>query len=192
MNKFTRISAALALATAFSAPVMAEPVTYVLDNTHTFPTFSYQHLGFSTQVQKFKNTTGTVVFDSEAKTAEVDVNIDMTSIETGTAVFNEHIQGEDFFNTAKYPNATFKSTKVVFDGDNLTAVEGDLTIKGVTKPVVLDVTHFVQQPHPMLQKDAIGANASVVIKRSDFNADKFVPNISDEITINIALEALAQ
>src|SRR5690554_2575615 len=175
MKSFTRISAALVLASAFATSAIAEPVTYNLDNTHTFPSFSYQHLGFSTQVQKFKNTTGTVVYDKEAKTAEVDVTIDMTSIETGTEAFNSHIQGKDFFDTENYPTATFKSTKVVFDGDVPATVEGDLTIKGVTKAVVLNVSHFVNQDHPMLQKDAIGADASVVVKRSDFNADKYVP-----------------
>ena len=87
--------------------------------------------------------------------------------------FNEHIQGEDFLDTAKFPSATFKSTKVVFEGDKPATIEGNLTIKGVTKPVSLKVTSYTNMEHPMLKKDVIGADASVVIKRSEFKAGKY-------------------
>jgi hypothetical protein len=86
--------------------------------------------------------------------------IDTKSVDTGYDTFNEHIQGEDFLDTAKYPTATFKSTKVIFEGDKPAKVEGNLTLKGVTKPVTLTVTSFQAMPHPMLKKDAIGANAT--------------------------------
>lgn len=94
--------------------------------------------------------------------------------------------------TAKYSTATFKSTKVVFDGDKPTAIEGDLTIKDVTKPVTLKVASYVNTVHPMLKRDAIGADASTVIKRSDFRAGKYAPNVGDEVTISIAIEAIKQ
>lgn len=149
-------------------------------------------MGLSTQLSKFKNTQGKVVLDKEAKTASVDITIDMTGVETGFALFNEHIQGEDFLDTAKFPTATFKSTKVNFEGDKPASIEGDLTIKGVTKPVTLTVSHFVNTAHPMMKKDAIGANASTVIKRSEFNAGKFAPGVGDEVTITVALEAIAE
>ena len=118
--------------------------------------------------------------------------IDTTSVDTGFPVFNGHIQGADFLDTTAFPTATFKSTKVVFKGDAPTEVQGDLTIKGVTKPVTLTVTSFVAMPHPMLQKDAIGANATTVIKRTDFNAGKYAPNVGDDVTIDIAVEAIKQ
>ena len=190
MNVLGKLSAAVLLATAASA-AMAAPVTYNIDNSHTFERFSYDHQGLSTQLSRFNKTTGTVVFDKAAKTGSVDITIDTTSVDTGSDLFNEHIQGEDFLNTAKYPTATFKSTKVHFKGDKLVAVDGDLTIKGVTKPVTLKVSHFVNKAHPMLKKDAIGADASVVIKRSDFGASKYVPYVGDEVTISISLEAVA-
>ena len=126
----------------------------------------------------------------EAKTGAVDITIDMKSVNTGYETFNGHIQGEDFLDTAKYPTATFKSTKVSFDGDKPATIEGELTIKGVTKPVTLKVNHFATMPHPMLKKDAIGANASTVIKRSEFNAGKYAPNVGDEVTITVSLEAI--
>lgn len=192
MNKFVKLSAVLALATAISAPAFAAPETYVIDSTHTFPRFSYSHFGLSKQLSRFDKTSGTIVLDKEAKTGSVDIVIDTKSVDTGFEVFNGHIQGADFLDTTTYPTATFKSTKVVFKGDAPTEVQGDLTIKGVTKPVTLTVTSFVAMPHPMLQKDAIGANATTVIKRTDFNAGKFAPNVGDDVTIDIAVEAIKQ
>ena len=184
---------ALASATLLSVGVAhAEPVSSGIDPTHTFSRFSYVHMGLSTQLSRFNKTTGTVTLDKAAKTGAVDVVIDMKSVDTGAAVFNGHIQGEDFLDTAKFPTATFKSTKVVFEGDKPAAVEGNLTIKGVTKPVTLKLTHFVNTEHPMMKKDAIGADASVVIKRSEFNAGKYAPAVGDDVTITVSLEALKQ
>ena len=192
MNKFVKLSAVLALATAVSAPAFAAPETYVIDGSHTFPRFSYSHFGLSKQLSRFDKTSGTIVLDKEAKTGSVDIVIDTTSVDTGFPVFNGHIQGADFLDTTAFPTATFKSTKVVSKGDAPTEVQGDLTIKGVTKPVTLTVTSFVAMPHPMLQKDAIGANATTVIKRTDFNAGKYAPNVGDDVTIDIAVEAIKQ
>lgn len=192
MRSFVRLSAVLAMAGLFTSAVMAEPVSYSIDSTHTFPRFVYDHMGFSTQVNRFTQTTGTVVYDEEAETAEVDIVIDMTSVETGTETFNGHIQGEDFFDTENYPEATFQSTQVHFDQGVPSAIDGELTIKGITKEVTLEVQRFTRAEHPMMQRDAIGADATVKVKRSDFNVDKYAPAISDEVRIDISLEAIAQ
>jgi polyisoprenoid-binding protein YceI len=191
MKSIKRIAAALAFTGALASAVAA-PVTYGVDGTHTFPRFSYSHFGYSTQLSSFSKTTGKVVFDAEAKKGSVDIVIDMKSVSTGFADFNEHIQGEDFLDTAKFPQATFKSTKVVFEGDKPHTIEGQLTIKGVTKSVTLTVTSFQAMPHPMLKKPAIGANAFTVIKRSEFNAGKYAPYVGDDVRIDIAIEAMAQ
>jgi polyisoprenoid-binding protein YceI len=122
----------------------------------------------------------------------VDVTIDATSVNTGYALFNQHIQAEDYFDTAKFPTITFKSTKVKFEGGKPVAVDGNLTIKGVTKPVTLTVTSFHAMPHPMVKKDAIGANATTKVKRSDFNMGKNVPYVSDEVSLTIAVEAIKE
>ncbi len=187
-----RLLAAGAVASLFSTPLLAETVTYKVDPSHTFANFSYNHMGLSQQVSRFNNTSGTVALDLEGKTGEVNIEIDTTSVNTGFPAFNEHIQGEDFLDTGSFPNATFKSSKVIFEGDTPTAVEGDLTIKGVTKPVTLTVTYFATKPHPMLKKPALGANAHVDIKRSEFNAGQFAPAVGDEVTINVSLEAIAE
>jgi polyisoprenoid-binding protein YceI len=185
------IAATLALS-AFAGAASAESVTYGLDPSHTFPRFSYSHFGLSTQQSRFNNTTGTVSYDKAAKTGSVDVVIDMKAVDTGFAAFNTHIQGEDFLDTAKFPTATFKSTKVVFEGDKPAAVEGNLTIKGVTKPATLKIVNFVAMTHPMNKKEVIGAEATTTIKRTEFNAGKYAPYVGDDVTITIALEAVKQ
>jgi polyisoprenoid-binding protein YceI len=192
MNQLSKLISASALALAISAPAIAAPETYGLDPAHTVPRFSYNHLGFSTQLSRFDKTSGKVVFDKVAKTGSVDIVIDMKSVNTGFPLFNEHIQGADFLDTAQYPTASFKSTKVNFKGDKPATIDGNLTIKGVTKPVILTLTSFQAAPHPMLKKDAIGANATTTIKRTEFNAGKYAPNVSDEVRIDIALEAIKE
>jgi polyisoprenoid-binding protein YceI len=164
----------------------------VIDTNHTKPRFSYNHLGYSTQLSRFDKTTGKIVLDKEAKQGSMNVNIDTTSVNTGYALFNEHIQGEDFFDTAKFPTATFTSSKLNFKQDKVSSIDGTLTIKGISKPVTLTVTSFLCMPHPMLKKEACGANATVVVKRSDFNMGKHVPYVSDEVTIDIPVEAVKE
>ena len=189
MNKLALVVSACALS-AVSAAAFAAPETYNIDPTHTFPRFEYNHFGYSNQQHRFDRTNGKIILDRAAKTGSVDVTIDAKSVNTGYALFNGHIQGEDYFNTEKYPAITFKSTAVKFDGDKPVAVDGNLTIKGVTKPVTLTVTNFHSMPHPMLKKDALGANAVAKVKRSEFNMGKNVPYVGDEVTLNIAVEAI--
>ena len=165
-------------AASLNTAAFAAPETYVADSSHTF--------------SRFNSTSGKVVYDAAAKTGTADIVIDAKSVDTGYATFNEHIQGEDFLDTAKYPTATFKSTKVIFEGDKPAKVEGNLTLKGVTKPVTLTVTSFQAMPHPMLKKDAIGANAYTVVKRSEFNAGKYAPYVGDEVRIDLAIEAIKE
>lgn len=184
-----RLALVAALA-AVSAAAQAAPVTYTIDNSHTYPHFTYNHLGFSNQTHKFDKTSGTVVLDRAAKTGLVEVTIDATSVNTGYALFNEHIQASDFFDTANHPSITFKSSNVTFKGDEPVSVAGDLTIKGVTKPVTLKITHFKCQPHPMLKVEACGANATTQVKRSVFNMGKNVPYVSDDVTLTLAIEAV--
>jgi polyisoprenoid-binding protein YceI len=170
----------------------AAPETYVIDNNHTFPLFTYSHFGYSSQTHKFDKTSGKVVLDRVAKTGSADIVIDATSINTGIPLFNEHLQDQDFFDTARYPTITFKSGKMNFKGSQPESLSGDLTIKGVTQPVTLTITHFKCMPHPMMKVEACGANASTQVKRSAFNMSKYVPNVSDEVTLTLSIEALQQ
>lgn len=185
MKRISLLALALASTAAFAAPE-----TYVIDSTHTYPRFSYSHFGFSTQLSRFDNTSGEIVIDRQAKIGSAHIVIATTSVDTGYPLFNEHIQGKDFLDTAKYPSASFVAGKFNFDGDTLGSVDGTLTLKGISKPVTLTVTSFQCMPHPMLKKDACGANATAVVKRSDFDMGKYAPNVSDEVTLSIAVEAV--
>jgi len=190
-HSFNRLAtrAALVSTLGLSSLTFAAPQTYHSDPTHTFVFFEYNHLGFSIQRSRFDKVNATVVFDAVAKTGSVDVAIDPKSVNTGSDKFNAHLQSDDFFDVSKFPGASFKSTKVTFQGDAPSQIEGNLTIKGITKPVTLKVTNFKVQPHPMTKKESIGANAVTTIKRSDFGLGKNVPYVGDETTLNIALEA---
>jgi polyisoprenoid-binding protein YceI len=177
---------------AVSLAAVAAPETYVIDTTHTFPRFEYSHLGYSVQLSRFDNTSGKIVLDRAARAGSIDVVIDAKSVDTGSTVFNGHIQGPDFFDTATYPTITYKSTKLNFDGDKLASVDGNLTVKGITKPVTLTVTSFHCMPHPMAKRDACGANATAKVKRSEFNAGKHAPYVGDDVTLTFAVEAIKE
>jgi polyisoprenoid-binding protein YceI len=190
MRSLSVAAASLGLALVLSTAAIAAPTTYSPDPNHTFVRFSYNHQGFSTQQSRFNTTTGTVVFDPVAKTAQIDVVIDTKSVDTGSELFNGHIQAADLLDTADFPMATFKSTSVKFDGDTPATIDGILTIKGISKPVTLKVTAFKHALN-MQKKDQIGADVTGTIKRSDYKMDKFVPVVGDEVTLTIAIEAHA-
>ncbi len=184
--------AALVIATSIASVAQASSETYVIEPSHSMPRFEYSHFGYSQQLSRFDKTSGSITLDRAKKTGSIDVTIDATSVNTGSALFNEHIQGEDFLDTAKYPTITFKSSKVTFDGDKVAAVDGNLTIKGITKPVTLAVNSFLCMPHPMMKKDACGATATAKVKRSDFNMGKYAPYVGDEVTLTIPVESIKQ
>jgi polyisoprenoid-binding protein YceI len=133
-----------------------------------------------------------VVYDAQAKTGAVDIVIDMKTVNTGSTDFNGHIQGEDFLDTAKFPKATFKSTKVVFEGDKPASIEGQLTIKGVSKAGDPDGHLVSGRATPHDESSGLGANAFVTIKRTEFNAGKYAPYVGDDVRIDIAIEALGK
>jgi polyisoprenoid-binding protein YceI len=183
---------ALAIGAGCAFGAAAAPETFVIDNNHTYPRFEYSHFGLSNQISHFDKTSGKIILDRAARTGSVDVTIDTRSVNTGHREFNKHIQAADFFDTKKYPAITFKSTKLNFRDDTPISVDGNLTIKGVTKPVTLEIASFKCMPHPMLKKEACGANAMTKIRRSEFNAGKYAPGVSDEVTLHIAVEAVKE
>lgn len=183
---------ALALAAGFASAAFAAPETFVFDEHHSFSRFEYNHFGFSNQQSRFDKTNGKLVLDRAAKSGSMDVTIDTKSVSTGSSLFNQHIQGEDFLDTAKFPTATFKSTKLNFSGDKLASVDGNLTLKGVTKPVTLQVSGFKCETHPILKKEACGGNATAKIKRTEFNAGKYAPNVGDDVSLSFSVEAIKE
>ena len=184
--------AILALAVGFSIPALAVPETYVIDNNHTFPKFEYSHFGYSLQQSRFDKTSGKITIDRAAKTGSAEITIDTRSVNTGNETFNGHLKGDVFFDVEKFPTITYKATRFKFEGDKPVAIDGDLTVKGITKPVTLTLTAFNCMPHPMLKKDVCGANATAKVKRSEFNLAKYVPNVGDDVTISIAVESVKE
>lgn len=175
-----------------SGLVSAEMVSYKIDPTHTATVFTWNHLGFSTPSANFSDIQGTIQVDNaDPAKSSVNVTIPVKSLNTNVPVLDTKLQESDWFNTAKYPNISFQSTKVETTDKKTFKISGNLTVKGVTKPVVLDAVLNNQAQHPMLKVPAIGFNASTTIKRSDFDIAAYVPAVSDTIDIQITTEALA-
>lgn len=180
------------LASLLSSVTFAATETYMIEPSHSMPRFEYSHFGYSLQLSRFDSISGKITLDRKAKTGTVDVTIDAKSVNTGSTLFNGHIQAADFFDTEMFPTITYKSNKVKFDGDKVVSVEGDLTVKGVTKPVTLTLNSFLCMPHPMMKKEACGATATAIVKRSDFNMGKYAPYVGDEVTLTIPVESIKQ
>ena len=183
---------AMVCCTYMATSVSAAPQNYRIDSNHTFASFEFNHLGYSFQRSRFDKVRGNITLDQVKQVGSATIDIDVASINTGSVVFNGHLRGEDFFNAEKFPVIEFKSTSFNFLKDRLSTVNGNLTIKGVTHPVTLEVTHFKCMMHPMLNKPACGANAVATIQRSAFNMGKYVPNIADDINLSIAIEAIQE
>ena len=181
------LASALALVTA---PAFA--ATYTLDPGHTQVVFSWNHFGYSNPTAQFRKIEGTLEFDAANPTkANVKVTIPLNSVNTNVEKLDEHLQAADFFDSAKYPDAVFKSTKVEKGtSENQLKVTGDLSLHGVTKPVVLDVTVAKVGEHPMRKAPAAGFDATATIKRSDFGITTYVPMVSDDIKLRITSEAI--
>lgn len=169
----------------------AAPVTYKMDPNHTDVIASWSHFGFSNPIAHFGQVDGAIVYDADnVGQSSVDVTIPLAGLEAHVEAFNEHLRSPDFFDAAQFPAITFKSTKVEAAGDNKLRVFGDLTVHGVTRPVVLDTTINKIGEQPMAKRAAAGFDATTTIKRSDFGVGKYAPNVSDEVVIRITTEAL--
>ena len=172
-----------------AAPVCAAD-NYTIDPNHTWPVFEVNHLGFSTQRGRFNKTSGKITLDPAAKKGSVDLVIETTSIDMGFDKWDQHLKSDEFFNVEQFPTMHFSSDKLVFDGDKVVAAEGDFTLLGVTKPLMLTVSNFRCAPHQMNKKPTCGADISVTLKRSEFGMTKFVPAVSDEVKISVPVEAV--
>lgn len=185
--------AAAALSALVTLPLTAQaaPVAYKLDPAHTAVVFIVDHLGFSKAVGSFNTVAGELSFDKDAADkSSLSVTIDTTSIDTNHAKRDEHLKSPDFFNVKEFPKLTFKSTKIEKTGDKTGKLHGDLTLLGVTKPVVLDVTFNKDGVSPASKQETVGFSARGTIKRSDFGMKYGVPNIGDDIQIIIESEAV--
>lgn len=188
MIRFAASALALSL---LAAPALAEPVEYVFDKSHANLSFSYNHLGYSTTDGRFGDWDGKLLIDQKTPAnSSIQFTINIDSLDTFWAERDTHLKSADFFDAAKFPQATFTSTKVEQTGETQLEVSGDLTLKDITKPVTLTVDVLALGDHPMAKKPAAGFAATTVLKRSDFGMDMFVPYVGDEITVTFHAETL--
>jgi polyisoprenoid-binding protein YceI len=169
--------------------------TYTIDPTHASVLFAVDHLGLSTVHGRFDKFAGKFSIDRAAKKGDVELAIDTTSVNTNDndkgsrqRSRDEHLRSADFFNAAEFPKMTYKSTNVVFSGDNPTTVEGNLTLLGVTKPVALKVDRFKCNPATATAKERCGGDATGKVKRSDFGMTRGIPQVGDDLILTISFE----
>lgn len=184
-------SSILAAAVTLAATgALAAPEKYVLDPSHSQVIFSYTHLGFSTTWGMFSGFEGEIMFDQDAPAdSSVTVSIPTMSMYTGWEKRFDHFMSDDFFGASEDDMVTFNSTGIEVTGDNTANITGDLTVNGVTKSVVLDAELNKTGTHPMANKEWAGFSATTMLKRSDFDLDKFAPAVSDEVEVTLSIEA---
>ena len=168
----------------------AAALTYKLDTNHTMVLASWDHFGYSHPVAYFGQADGTLVYDAaKPEASSVQVTLPLAGLDALVPDLTEHLRSPDFFDAEKYPAITFRSTKVEAAGEGKLKVTGDLTIRDVTKPVVLDVT-LNKAGEGRNGQPKIGFDATASINRSEFGVARFVPNVSDRIELRISTEAL--
>ena len=166
---------------------------YDIDASHSEVVFGWNHFGFSNPTARFDKIEGSVLLDKADLTkSSISVSLPLESLDTRVAKLDEALKSPDFFDAAKYPTITFKSTKVERAGENGLKITGDLTIHGVTRPVTLDAKVNkigIFEIPGVIKAQAAGFDATTVIRRSDFGVTKYVPAVSDEIPVRITLDA---
>ncbi len=187
-----RLALSTLMALSLSA-AHAAPVTYTLDPTHTFPSFEADHMGgLSVWRGKVNQNSGKVVLDKAARTGELDVTIDVNSIDFGLDAMNEKARSVELFDTAKYPTASYKGKLVNWVKGAPTQVKGELTLHGVTKPLTLKINSFKCMPHPMLKREFCGADAQATLNRDDYGISAGKDwGFKMAVTLRIQVEAVA-
>ncbi|MEM9421681.1 MAG: YceI family protein [Pseudomonadota bacterium] len=163
--------------------------TYVMDKTHGYVTFSYSHMGFSNPVLRFDDVDAEVSLVADKLSGStLKVLIDPASINTAVPKFDDHLKGKDFFDVTIHKEVTFTSTSISFETPYSGTLTGDLTVKGITKPVTLDVTLNKAAPHPFKGVPAFGITATGQVDRQDFDLSAYVPNVGAVVDLRIEAE----
>jgi polyisoprenoid-binding protein YceI len=177
----------LTLLSVFTLPATA--LEYAIDPAHTYASFAVDHLGFSTQRGQFRQSIGTIEFDSEAQRGSVDITIDASSLDTGLVARDDILRGEHWFNVAAFPAIIYRSDRLVFDQDKLIAIDGRLILLGEIRPLRLEITRFKCGLNLANRKRGCGADAQGVLLRSDFGMLNSIPFIGDQVHLLIQVEA---
>lgn len=189
----TSLIALAAATTLIASSAYAAPAAYAFDATHTFVTFEIGHFGTTTNRGRFDKKEGSVQLDKATKSGKVEITIDTTSINTGTAAFNQHLQSADLFDAAKHPSIKFVSDKFVFNGDKVSEVTGSLTLLGKTQPVTLKASQFNCYENPMLKREVCGGDFETTIDRTAFGMNYGVDwGFPKNVRLVIQVEAVKQ
>jgi polyisoprenoid-binding protein YceI len=167
----------------------AAAATYTIDSDHTYPSLEMPHMGLSIWRGKFDKTTGTVMYDAAAKTGSVDIEVATTSIDFGLADMHEEAVKPDWLDVEKYPTMTYTG-KLRFDGGRPVAVDGQLTLRGVTKPLVLTINSFKCIEHPYYKKQVCGADAEGDVNRAEFGMTQYTEDGAGIIHLRIQIEGI--
>ncbi|HAT7003402.1 TPA: hypothetical protein JBB31_08140 [Legionella pneumophila subsp. pneumophila] len=174
---------------ALPSYVYAEPQTLTLDNQHTYVLWKVKHLGFSTQAGKWY-ASGQLVLDKDnPQQSKVNVTIKVDDIVTGIPELDKHLKGKLFFDTKQFPTATFVSNRVEVMGKNKAKVYGMLTLHGVTKPIILNVILNKAGINLLNDRETAGFSATTSLKRSDYGIKALIPEVGDDVEIEIEAEA---
>jgi len=157
-----------AAVTLLASTMSAQAASYAIDPAHTYVTFEIGHFGTSTNRGRFDKKEGKIEFDRAGKTGKVEITIDTTSVNTGFAAFNTHLQSADLFDAAKFPSMKFVADKFSFNGDKVSEVTGNLTLLGKTNPLSLKATNFNCYDSPMLKREVCGGDFEATLDRSQF------------------------
>lgn len=174
------------------AASQAQAITYTIDASHTYPVFEIDHLGFSIQRGQFDETSGFIELDESSQSGRIEVQISAASLDSGHAQRDEILKGPDWFNAAQYPLMTYQGSRLQFQNGRLSHVEGELTLRGVSRPVRLDIVRYKCGLNLAARKRGCGADAVAILKRSDFGMRTGLPFVGDEVRLLIQIEAYAE
>jgi polyisoprenoid-binding protein YceI len=181
--------AAATCALAHGAVAGAAPNTYRVDPELSSTEFAVRHLGLSTQRGHFGRMEGTIVIDSEEHTGSIDFTIDATTVDTGWGFRDAWLRGEDMFDVAHFPVMRFNSTQLVFNQERLIGISGMLTLRGVTRPVILKIDRIQCGRDADGEREGCGAGAVSRIKRSDFGLTYAIGLVGDDIDLSFQVTA---
>ena len=168
-------------------PAKVESGTYRIDPTHTQVLFSVSHLGFSTYYGEFSDASGTLTLDAgKPSNSSVEIHVPVRSITTTSGKLTRELKGSDWLDAAADPEMVFRSTKVTPTGGGIATIDGDLTLHGVTRPILLRATLVGAGVNPLDHRYTVGFNLVGTIRRSDFGVRLYVPLIGDDVTLTIA------
>jgi polyisoprenoid-binding protein YceI len=177
-------------AVAQTAAATPQAAKYTVEPTHTFVTWEAKHFGISTSRGRFDKKDGLITVDKAANTGTAEISIETASINTGVAPFDGHLKSKDFFNAEAHPKATFKAD-FKLEAGKVSSIPGQLTMLGVTKPVMLKTNGFGCYEHPRFKKQVCGGDFEANIKRSEWGMSYGLPSIPDDVRIVVQIEAVA-